>query len=113
MDMTVVNGGAGPLRLVLKGRLDAVGTEQVEAAFTAQLRAAAGDALVDLSAVSFVGSLGIRMLIAAARVADRAGRRMVIFGAQLAVAEVFYTTALDDLIPVATDEAAALARLAA
>lgn len=113
MDMTVVNGGAGPLRLVLKGRLDAAGTEQVEAAFTAQVRGAAGDSLVDLSAVSFVGSLGIRMLIAAARGADRAGRRMVIFGAQPAVAEVFQTTALDDLIPVATDEAAALARLAA
>lgn len=111
MDMVVVEGPAK--RLVLTGRLDAAGTEAVEVEFGAQVRAARGDVLVDLSGVSFVGSLGIRILIGGARAADRAGRKFVIFGAQAAVAEVFTTVALDDLIPVVADEAAALARLRA
>jgi anti-anti-sigma factor len=53
------------------------------------IRAAQGHVLIDMSGVSFVGSLGMRMLIAAARTADRTGRKVAIFGVQPAVAEVF------------------------
>lgn len=113
MELVVVDGAGGPLCLVLKGRLDAAGTEQVETVFAARIRAAAGHAMVDMTAVSFVGSLGLRMLVAAARAADRAGRKVVIFGVQPAVAEVFRTTALDELIPVLVDEASARAQIKA
>lgn len=113
MELVVVDGAGASKRLVLTGRLDAAGAEKVEVAFTAQVRAARGPALVDLAGVSFVGSLGIRMLIAAARVADRAGGKLMIFGVQPAVAEVFRTVALDDLIAVLPDEAAALAQIGA
>lgn len=113
MEVQVVHDGTAPMRLVLVGRLDATGTEQVEVLFMARIRAAATDVLVDMTAVSFVGSLGIRLLISAARLAERAGRKVVLFGAQPPVSEVFRTVALDDLIPVAADEAAALAQLVA
>ena len=112
MELVVVEAG-GPLCLVLKGRLDAAGTESVEGDFGARIRAAKGDAMVDMRAVTFVGSLGLRMLVTAARAADKAGRKLVIFGAQAAVAEVFSTTALDELIPVLSDEAAARAKILA
>ena len=111
MELAVVDSGSAPLRLVLTGRLDAAGTETVESGFSAAIGRAARDTVVDMTGVSFVGSLGIRMLIAGARQAGRAGRRLVIFGAQPAVTEIFTTVALDDLIPVVADEAAALARL--
>ncbi|MEO3473422.1 STAS domain-containing protein [Roseomonas sp. CAU 1739] len=113
MEMVVVDAAGAPKRLVLTGRLDAAGTEKVEVAFSAQMRAARDSALVDMTGVTFVGSLGIRMLISGARLADRGGCKAVIFGVQPAVAEVFRTIALDDLIPVVPDEAAALAHLAA
>lgn len=113
MELIVTESGAGPLRLGLKGRLDAVGAEAVERAFTAQVNNAARDVLVDLAEVSFTGSLGVRMLIAAARVATRRGHRMVLVAPQPQVAEVFNIVALDDLISVMPDEAAALAHLAA
>ena len=113
MELLVVDGADASKRLVLAGRLDAAGTETVEVAVAAQARAARGHALVDMTAVSFVGSLGIRMLISAARAADRAGIRFVIFGAQPAVAEVFRTTAVDELIAILPDEAAARAQLRA
>ncbi|MBR0670198.1 STAS domain-containing protein [Neoroseomonas soli] len=113
MELAVVGSGTALLRLVLAGRLDAAGTEKVEGRFSAAIGNSKADVAVDLTGVSFVGSLGIRMLIAAARQADRARRRFVIFGAQSAVAEVFETVSLDDLIPVVADEDAALARLKA
>jgi anti-anti-sigma factor len=113
MDMVVVDDAGAPRHLVLTGRLDAAGTEKVEVVFGAQVRAAKGHVLVDMTGVTFVGSLGIRMLIAAARTADRAGRKVAIFGVQPAVAEVFSTIALDDLIPVLPDAAAARAQIGA
>lgn len=113
MELTVIDSGADVLRLGLAGRLDASGAEAVESAFTAQVNGAARDVLVDLTGMSFAGSLGIRMLVSAARVAARRGHRMVLVAPQPQVAEVFNLVALDDLIPVVADEAAALAHLAA
>jgi len=78
MELVVDDSAGAHRRLVLTGRLDAAGTEKVEVAFTAHIRAAQRNALVDMSGVSFVGSLGVRMLIAAARVADRGGCRCLI-----------------------------------
>ena len=66
------------------------------------------DALVAEANVS-----GTSELVPAARVADRAGGKVAIFGVQPAVAEVFSTIALDDLIPVLPDEAAARAQIGA
>jgi anti-sigma B factor antagonist len=111
MKLDVIETGAAELRLSLDGRLDASGAEAVETAFTAQVAGAPGHVLVDITGVSFAGSLGIRMLIAAGRVATRRGRQMVLVGPQAQVAEVFSIVALDDLIPVVADEAAALALL--
>lgn len=113
MELFVIDSGAGALRLGLKGRLDASGAEAVESAFTAQVGGAGRDVLVDLAQVSFAGSLGIRMLVSAARMATRRGYRMVLVAPQPQVAEVFTVVALDDLIPVVADDAAAIAHLAA
>lgn len=113
MELIVIGAGADALRLGLKGRLDASGAEAVEDAFAAQVARAPGHVLVDLAGVPFAGSLGIRMLVAAGRVATRRGRRLVLVAPQPQVAEVFSVVALDDLIPVVADEAAALAHLSA
>ncbi len=94
-------------RVVLTGRLDAVGAELLDLPFTARVSHLGKNAIVDLSAVPFVGSLGIRVLISGARVLQRSGYRMAIYGVSPAVAEVFEIVALADLIPIAPDMAEA------
>ncbi len=113
MGMTVVALGPNLAKLVLEGRLDAAAVGQLELPFTAQVSASRGDVLVDLTRLGFCASLGLRLFIANARVVQRRGRRIVLFGAQPAVAEVFETVALDTLMPIVATEAAALALLAA
>jgi anti-anti-sigma factor len=113
MELTVLQAEGGPLRLVLKGRLDASGADRIEGDFAGRIASGAGDVVVDLSGVDFVGSLGIRLLIGAARQVMRRRGRFVICGAQPAVAEMFSTVALDDLIPVLPDADAALRHLRA
>ena len=112
MPLKIDAGDARTTRLILDGRLDAAGCEKVETSFTAAASAARGHVLVDLTAVDYIGSLGIRLLISAARTVRRRGQRMVILGAQQQPSDVFETVALADLIPIAATESEATDLLA-
>ncbi len=112
MRFEVTELGNDTNRIRLDGRLDAVGAEKIETTFTASASSTGRHILVDMSSVAFIGSLGIRMLIASARVVQRRGRRMVLFGAQAQALDVFETVALSDLIPIVSTEAEALSLIA-
>jgi len=112
VDFDVIELDRDTHRVVLHGRLDAAAAERLDLKFTAAVGAAGRHAMIDLGAVEFIGSLGLRMFISVARVLQRRGRRMVIFGARPAVLDVLETVALDELIPVVPTEAEARARLA-
>lgn len=99
-------------KFVLAGRLDSAGVGLVETPFTAALAAGGRSAVLDLRALDFLSSLGIRLLISAARVVMRRGGRVVLFGAQPMVAEVLTTMALDEVLPMVATEDEALARVA-
>jgi len=102
----------GPLKVSLQGRLDAAGSDRIETKFNAAVVAGGREAIVDLADVSLITSMGIRMLIIAARAMGQRKCRLVLFGAQPLVLEVLETAALDTLIAVVPDEAAAVALLA-
>lgn len=100
----------GPVtRVALAGRLDAAGADQIGIRFTAATASAARPAIVDLSQVGFVASMGIRLLISSARALDTKGFKLVLFGAQPHVEEVLLDAAVDQIVPLVADEAAALA----
>jgi len=103
----------GIVRAHLNGRLDTVGVDQVETRFNAAVTAGDRDAIVDLSGVSFVSSMGVRLLISAARTQRARNRRIVLYGATPLVASTLATVALDQIVPIVGDEAAALRALAA
>ena len=99
-------GSAAKISLV--GRLDTPGVDQIETKFTAGVVAGGRDALVDLTQVTFVSSMGIRMLLSAARSLNLKKAKMVIFGAQPLVRESLDHVGLPNLLPVVADEAQAL-----
>lgn len=108
-----VNELDGPTTCVrLDGRLDAAGADQIGVQFTAAVATGGRPALVDLSGVSFIASLGIRLLIATARSMAARQQAMVLFGASPLVRGVLDDVALDQIIPVVDTEAQALAQLA-
>jgi anti-sigma B factor antagonist len=95
-------------KVALHGRLDTPGVDQIETRFTASVVAGGRNALVDLSAVSFVSSMGIRMLLTAARSLGQKKAKMVLVGVQPIVRESFEHVGLPDIIPIAADDAQAL-----
>jgi anti-anti-sigma factor len=100
-------------KVVLVGRLDSVTVGSVEAPFTAAVVADGRSSVVDMRGLDFLSSLGIRLLLSAARAVMRRGGRLVLFGAQPMVAEVLTAMALDDMLPLVATEAEAMGRLGA
>jgi anti-sigma B factor antagonist len=97
----------------LHGRLDAPGADVVGSRFTGAIAPKAQDAVVDLSGVTFIASMGLRLLISTARALDLKGARLVLFGANAMVQDVLDDAAIDQIIPVARTERDALAKLQA
>lgn len=96
-------------KAVLMGRLDTTNVNRFETRFIDSLVPRGRPAIVDLGGVSFVASLGIRMLLSTARALSHQGKKLALYGANPLVADILETTALSDIIPVAATEAEAIA----
>lgn len=107
--MTVTEIEGAVTRVQLKGRLDAAGADRVGLRFTASLAGVGQKAVIDMGGVDFIASLGIRMLISAARTLATKGGALALYGATEMVQGVFDDAALDQLIPIAATEGEALA----
>jgi len=59
--------------------------------------------IVDLTQVEFLSSMGVRMLLSAAKALQRAGVRMVLVASGQVVTTALTHSAIDELIPVAAD----------
>ena len=95
-------------RIAITGRMDILGTDAIAIKFTALSATANRRVVVDLSAVSFLASIGIRALISNAKALQQRGGRMVLLvGDNAAVAKTLESTGIDALLPMFTDAGAA------
>jgi anti-anti-sigma factor len=111
MDVTELDGRATCVRLT--GRLDAAGADSIDLKFTAAVVPSGRPAVIDLSGISFIASMGLRLLISAAKGLNVKGAKMALFGAPPLVKQVLEETAIDQIIDIAASEDEALARVAA
>lgn len=100
------------VKVTLVGRLDTPAVNGLETQFIASLVPDAKSAIVDLSQVDFVSSIGIRMLISAAR--SLRGRQAVlaVFGVSPRVRHVFDAVGLSKILPICSTEDDARAAVA-
>lgn len=99
-------------KLVLRGRLDGAGVAQIEQRLLACIASSAKHTVVDLAGVSFISSLGIRMLLSAVETLRTRQATLVLYGAQPLVAESL-DLVVKQLIAIVGEESQALALLAA
>ena len=105
--MEISQLGDDKVKVLLKGRLDTPGVARVETRFVGAVVPRGRHAIVDLSQVEFIGSLGVRMFISVARGLGMKNARLVLVSPQAQVREVFDHVSLSDIIPVCADEAEA------
>ena len=111
MDMSVDDLAGGITKVVLRGRFDTTGAVVVELPFN-KLVTEKRKIIVDLSAVNFLASYGIRVLLVGAKIVNGKGGNLVIVCPDNNVAKVLKTAGMDALIPIHQTEAAAMAALA-
>ena len=111
LDITPVSEQIVKVRLT--GRLDTNGVDRIETRFIAAMVPGGKHAVVDISEVEFLASLGIRMLVAAARGLKMRQAKLAVYGAGPAVSQVFEAAALGQVMAICSDEAEALAAVGA
>ena len=111
MDISADDLAGGITRVVLRGRFDTTGAVVVELPFN-KIATEKRKIVVDLSAVNFLASYGIRVLLVGAKIVKSNGGSLVVVCPDNNVAKVLTTAGMDTLIPIYQTEAAALAALA-
>ena len=110
MDISVDDLAGGITKVALHGRFDTTGAVVVELPFN-KIVTEKQKIMVDLSAVNFLASYGIRVLLVGAKIVKNNGGNLVILCPDNNVAKVLKTAGMDALIPVHQTEAAAIAAL--
>jgi len=89
-------------KVIFDGRLDIAGSEAVDL----KMSVIAGSkkfVLVDMQKVSFLGSMGLRTIITAARAIKSRGGKMVLFGPDESVEKVLTMSGATTLAPIYHD----------
>jgi anti-anti-sigma factor len=101
---------SGVTRVVLDGHLDIMGAQEIDL----KMNVIAGSkraVLLDIQKVSFIGSMGLRALVAPAQAIKGRGGKIVLFGPSEMVEKVLRSSAIDTLIPIHHEYQSAVAAL--
>jgi anti-sigma B factor antagonist len=108
MEMEVEDLIDGVTMVTLCGRLDMTGAGVIDLKFSA-VAGSKRSIVVDMSAVEFLASLGIRVLVMGAKAVRNKGGRLVLLSPQDDVKLVLTTAGIDEIIPIMSDRADAIA----
>ncbi len=112
MPMTVKELENGVTKLVISGRIDIAGAQEIDL----PLNVVGGSrraVVIDLSGVSFIASMGLRGLVMCAKAIHGKRGKVSMFAPPEDVAEVIRTMGIDELIPLLASEAEAIAAVTA
>ena len=112
MEMTLEELPGGATLVALRGRLDVAGASSIELKFSATAGARKA-VVVDLLGVSFIASMGMRLLLLVAKTMAARGGKMALLSPVPEVASVLHTAGIDTVIPICNERDTAVAAVAA
>lgn len=110
MQLVQTDLAGGILKVKFIGALDIAGAGDVEMPL-AVISGSKEKVIVDFSGLTFLASIGIRVLVKAARAITGRKGRLVICNCPEDARKVLRSTGIDSIIPVVADEAAAIAEI--
>jgi len=93
-----LDNGIGLIKL--GGKLDIIGTGEIETKFTGYCSGDNIRMIVDLSGVDFLASIGIRMLVTTAKSVASRGGKMVLLNPIPEVLSILEITGIPSIIPI-------------
>ncbi len=106
LEQTVLPGDILLVRLT--GALDIAGANDIETPLT-NISDAYKNVIVNFTGVTFLASIGIRVLVKAQRAMSKRSGRLIVFNPSDDARKVLRSTGIDAIIPVVADEKAAIA----
>jgi anti-anti-sigma factor len=103
MEMTILQRGDDITHVVLTGRLDTTGVEEIEESFSDATAARGRPAIIDLSGIEFMASRGIGLLFGNGKKLMKAGHKMVLLNPKGLVESVLKMSKVDTVMPVLYD----------
>lgn len=87
-------------RIRLSGRMDIAGVGKIESAFAGMTAAPRMAIVVDMSAVPYMSSIGIRALLMNAKSVGRRGGKFAVLSPQENVRSVLVTSGIDQILAI-------------
>lgn len=103
MELRVVESRPDLVHIALSGKLDVEGEAQISDKFQELTSDDSKHVIVDMSEVTYLASLGIRLLFTSAKSLANGGKKMIVFRPQPMVEETLNTSGTVNFIPVAGD----------
>jgi anti-sigma B factor antagonist len=101
MDMTTTDVG-GVRRITIKGSLDFKSAPDLEGRI-ASIADGPQSAVLDLSDIAYLSSIGVRALLATGKLIAAKGGRLVLLNPQNVVRTVLFTTGVQNVMPIVFD----------
>lgn len=108
MDLRLIESTDDYTYLALSGRMDIAGVGAIETKFTAFTASRQKPALVDISEVNFISSLGIRLFLSVAKSLHANGSKLILISPQSNIRETLQLSDISQFIPIAADTDEAL-----
>lgn len=112
MPIAIHDLDGGVTKVVLSGRIDIAGAQAIDMPMSV-VAGSRRAVVIDLSAVEFMASMGLRGLVVSAKSILSKRGRVVLLSPRPEVEDVIRTSGIDELIPIHQEEAAAIAAVAA
>ena len=108
MELKVINADDTYTHLALVGKLDIGGVGAVENKFIGYTAARKKNVVVDISGVTFMGSMGLRLFLSAAKALHLEKKKIILLNPQPLVDTVLDASGIQDVVVIERDSEAAL-----
>jgi anti-anti-sigma factor len=96
-------------KISLEGRMDIMGTQEIDLKFTGMTAAPRKSIIVDISGVDFLASIGIRTLLVNTKAVNNRGGKLVILNPDDNIEKILLMAGINVLIPIFKDLDSAIA----
>jgi len=113
MELKVITADAAYTHLAISGKLDIAGVAEIENPFIEATAGRKVSAVIDVSGVTFTGSMGLRLFLRASKSLSQEKKRLILLNPQPMVNEVLVDSGINGVVAVEKTLEAALAKATA
>jgi anti-anti-sigma factor len=108
MEMKVIKDDGTYTHVALSGKMDVAGVQKFEGPFINLIASSKKNAVVDISDVSFIGSMGLRVFLSAAKSLSWDKKTLILVQPQPMVNEVLEASSFQDIVTIEKNLKAAI-----